>query len=191
MIGILILLEGFSGSININFKQNERQNLIVTNWTSASLILMFGIMDSLIHIILLKAYLKGLFRCTQQSYAKEVKDQIHEGLIEITRYSVLFGQYVIVVIIMNIILAVSQLNYLYQWIPSDAFKLNILFLVCLSVRDIVSLIALFLSFKFGYHWYKDYLCGRCDDKMRGYCEKKVEKKTSEIALMSIENDSIN
>ena len=182
IIGISIMMNSWEP---VSLKQNYKQDLIARNWISASLLMTFGITDSFIHIILLHCYLKGLFRCTQQCYSKEVDDQVHEGLVEITRYSVLFGQYVIVVIIMNVILAFAQLNYLYELMPSNAFKLNLLLLSCLCVRDIVSLMVLFLSFKFSYIWYKDYLCGRCDAKMRGYCESKVEQKTKEIALMSI------
>ena len=149
------------------------------DWFKVFVFIVWCMIDIIIHAILLRCYLKGLFRFSQYCYQKDVHDQVHEKVVDITKYSVLFTIYMVVIVIMNIILLLMQLIWNYQWSNNKYYvsstTISALPILCFVIRDIVSLIVMFFSFKFSYHWYKDIFCGKCDNKMRNYCEKKVKE----------------
>ena len=147
------------------------------DWITLMFICLWGIIDVTIHSILLYFYLKGLFKCTQYCYQKDVNDQVHETTVDITRYSVLFLIYMIIIVIMvNIGIVLSTVAWKFEWYRNNSFFVNntIVFLAFI-IRDISSLIVILFGFKFSYHWYKDIFCRKCDDKMRSYCNRRVEK----------------
>ena len=177
---------------NVHIWGNE--SLFVKDWCTMIGVLLWGIIDLFVHGLLLSLYLKGLFRWTQYCQQKDVKDQVHERTIQITTYSVLFGIYMIIIVIMNIIFVSLQIVWnleQYVWNNTEATEFstinNISTLLLFGIRDIVSSLILFLSFDFSYRWYKDYLCGKCDKRMRTYCEKKVQRHNQDRGpLLSVQ-----
>ena len=162
------------------YRQNRAMIIIFITWC---------IVDVSIHVILLYCYLKGLLRCSQYCYQKGVLEQVHETTIEITRYSVLFSIYVIIIIILNILIILTCIAWRYGWFEGgnksdNPVVINTTVLLSFVVRDIGSVIILFFSFRFSYVWYKDRFCGICDDKMRNYCRKKVKDTDRRAVLIN-------
>ena len=165
--------------------------------TFATLVVLFVflwcIIDILIHAILLYGYLKGLWNCSQHTFHSGLTDdQLHEMTIEVTRYCVLFTIYMIIIVFINIIFMLLQIQWNSKWFDENSYMIvNTMLLFCFAIRDIVSLVVVFFSFKFSHRWYKDIFCGTCDQKMGEICQNKVKETNvgKRAALLSMQENA--
>ena len=143
------------------------------------------IMDILTHSVILGAYIKGLFAMTRYYFNPAYKDRYggidsrqHEQMIEASRYTVLFGLYIVLMVCMSIILVGLHFTITYDLDFSEiiSFYYDIAIASYLVTRDVITLFVIFLSFEFGHIWYEqNYLCGYCDKRMKQYFENKANE----------------
>ena len=144
-----------------------------------------ALLDIIIHITIITAYIHGLFAMSRSWFSKEYwdrykanNDKIHEQMIEASRYTVLFGLHVTIVFTLGMVMLWAQI----KMIENNAFKVEMSYYMYdivmgyLMIRDMSSLIVMFLSFQFSHRWYENkYLCGSCDKIMKRYWENKAKE----------------
>ena len=182
------ILSGISSNIStlsLQYKEHT-YSWFVYIIANASLIILIFLMDIIIHFYILKANIKGLFAMSRYYYSSEYKnrygtidDRQYEQMIEASRYTVLFGCYMIFVLIMTTIITIIILVWNFNDNFHDKFStfyVNIIIWIYLIARDILSVIVIFLSFQFSHKWYeKKYLCGYCDENMKQYLVNKANE----------------
>ena len=172
ILGLIIFCLWNVGQISMTDENYQKYSQIIT-----SVAVIAASLDILIHFMIIRQYIKGLFAMSRFYFSKKFweiykanNDKIHEQMMEASRYTVLFGGYIMILFVLGIIGLGIQLGRLN---PDYDDKLGFYgydaVIAYLLIRDMLSLIAMFLSFKFSHKWYeKKYLCGYCDEKMKQY-----------------------
>lgn len=154
--------------------------------------IVFGLMDTVLQGTLLYVYNRAQTKYVSSYYDHEFFDKYkeentkqHERILDMSRYTVVFGILCILVTsVMSVVQLIIAVNA--EEIFPHINSYNMVAFTYFSVRDILSLIALYLSFPWSHAFYEK-LCGCCHQRVKDWCDFKTNLKNKGYHAVWIKN----
>ena len=182
ILGAMALLSALMYDLDSYFDtiHNQIQQLF------AAVSVVYVIMDIVIHVTLATVLSRGFHAAVMgYSHRKDVKyseinSRMQQHVVEMTRYLVLFGVYLVIYIILHLgILANGLYHTLHESpIDTDIWVDNGLILPYISFKEISSIICAYLSFEWSHRLYERICCvcdKRCKRRLHQFAYEQEEK----------------
>ena len=143
----------------------------------------YVIIDNVIHTCLITILIKGFHKMAAKYYNIKyiIDSRLHENIVEMTRYFVTFGSYIIIYTVLNIITILFIVYKVpYKWIhPPSIYASNLPVIAYVIIKEMTSIICVYLSFEWNHIIYERICC----------CDKCCKKQLVRFELES-RKDSI-